>query len=339
MSFIGLDIGTKTIKVIELERDGSKFKLKSAGAISYTGLQIENFSNDKDYANLATTIKKLLHDAKITSKDVNIALPESQVFTRTLRFPFLTDQEVESAVKWEAEEYIPIPLNEAILQHQIVERRENGNPPQVSVLVVAAPRTLVEKYVKVASLAGLNCSFVETELISLVRSLAPPDQTVMIIDFGAESTDLAIAKDEQLVFSRSIQTAGEAFTRAVAQYLGVADAQAEEYKRTYGLSKEQLEGKVGSALEPVFRVVAEEIKKVIHYYQIEEKGIAPTSLILAGGTSGLPGIAPTLTRLLGIEVLIGDPFAKVTVDPKAMANLSNFAPLYSLAVGLAMRGE
>jgi len=336
---VGLDIGSKTIKAVELTPEGSKFRLKAAGAVSYNGVEVDHLVEDKDFANLASAVKKLMHDAKITTKDVSIALSESQVFTRTLRFPLLTDQEVASAVKWEAEEYIPIPMNEAIIQHQILERRETGTPPQVLVLLVAVPRVLVEKYVKVVGMAGLNCVTVETELISLVRSLAPPDQTVMVVDFGAGSTDLAIAKNEQLVFSRSIQTGGEAFTRAVAQYLGIANSQAEEYKRTYGLSPEQLEGKVGSALEPVFRVVSEEIKKVIHYYQIEEKGQAPTSLILSGGSSGLPGIAPMLTKLVGLEVSIGNPFSKISVDATALANLSSFAPLYSISVGLAMRGE
>lgn len=336
---VGLDIGSKTIKVVELARDGGKFRLKAAGAVAFTGLELQHLSEEKDFATLALAVKKLFHDAKISSKDITIALPESLVFTRTLRFPLLTDQEVASAVKWEAEEYIPIPLNEAIVQHQILERRETGTPPQVLVLLVAAPRVLVEKFVKVVNMAGLNCINVETELLSLTRSLAPVDQTAMIIDFGAQSTDLAITKNEQLVLSRSIQTAGEAFTRAVAQYLGVANAQAEEYKRTYGLSPEQLEGKVGSALEPVFKVVSEEIKKVIHFYQIEEKGQAPTTLILSGGTAGLPGLAPTLTKLLGLEVLIGNPFIKISVDAETAKNLASYAPLYSIAVGLAMRNE
>lgn len=336
---VGLDIGSKTIKVVELSREGANFRLKAAGAVAFSGIELSHMSEEKDFITLGEAIKKLLKDAKINSKDISIALPESLVFTRTLRFPLLTDQEVASAVKWEAEEYIPIPLKEAIVQHQILERRETGTPPQVLVMLVAAPRVLVEKYIKVVNMAGLNCVDVETELIALTRSLAPVDQTVMIVDFGAGSTDLAVAKNAQLVLSRSIQTAGEAFTRAVAQYLGVANAQAEEYKRTYGLSPEQLEGKVGAALEPVFRVVAEEIKKVIHFYQIEEKGQAPASLILSGGTAGLPGLSTTLTKLLNLEVLIGNPFIKLAVDAQTAKNLASYAPLYSIAVGLAMKSE
>lgn len=336
---VGLDIGTRTIKAVELARDGDKFKFRAAGAVSYVSTPIEHLSDEKDFAALASVIKKLFQDAKITSKDVSIALSESQVFTRTLKFPLLTDPEIASAVKWEAEEYVPIPIKEAILQHQILERRETSTPPDVLVLLIAVARTLVEKYVKIVNLAGLNCVTVETELLSLVRAIAPPKQTVMIVDFGASTTSLAIARDEKLVLTRTIQTAGEAFTRAVSQYLGVAATQAEEYKRTYGLSNDQLEGKVGKALLPVFKIVGEEIKKVMHFYQIEENKQNPTTLVLSGGTAGLPGIAPTLTQMLGFEVIIGNPFAKIQIDQKSLQNLANFSPLYSIATGLAMREQ
>ncbi len=173
----------------------------------------------------------------------------------------LTDQEISSAVKWEAEQYIPIPIQEAIIQHQIIERRENVSPPEVVVLLVAAPRTLVEKYIQVVEAAKLNVVAVETELISLVRSLAPTNQTTLILDFGARSTDLAIAKNGFLVFSRSIPSAGEAFTRAVSQTLGINPQQAEEYKKVYGIKGENFGGKIGQATEPILLSMLSEIKK------------------------------------------------------------------------------
>lgn len=334
---VGLDIGTKTIKVVELEKNGDKFSLKSAGVIGYNGASVEAFQDEKEMLALADIIRKLFVDAKIESKDVAISLPESQVFTRSIRFPLLSDQEIASAVKWEAEQYIPIPLNEAIIQHQILEKRERATPPEVIVLLVAAPRTLIEKYVKVVNLAKMEVVGVETELLSISRSLAPQNQVSIILDFGARSADLAIVSNGNLIFSRSIATAGEAFTRAIAQALGVNLAQAEEYKRTYGLSTGQLEGKVATSLEAVFRVVAEEIKKAIHFYQTEEKGEPPTSLILSGGTAGMPETSTKLAQLIGLEVVIGNPFAKISLDEASLKNLAPYAPLYSIAVGLAMR--
>jgi type IV pilus assembly protein PilM len=336
---VGIDIGSKSIKVVELERSGSSWALRGSGIIGYKGKSPDHIEDEKELVPLAEALKKLYKDAKISKKEVGISLPEPQVFTRTIRFPLLTDQEIASAVKWEAEQYIPIPVAEAVVQHMILERRETATPPEVLVLLVAAPEALVEKYLKVVGMAGLNASFVETELMSLVRALAPENQTVLLLELGASSTDIAISRNANLVFSRSIPTAGDALTRAVAQNLGVDPQQAEEYKKSYGLSASQLEGKIKGAIDPVFRMVTDEIKKAIHYYQSEEKGDAPKSVIVSGGTAGMPEIVSVLTRALNLEAVMGNPFSKVNISPQAASSLANYAPLYSLAVGLALRGE
>ena len=335
---VGLDIGSKTIKMVELSKEGSGWRLRGSGVIGYAGSPPEHLSDDKDFAALAAAVKKLHREANISSTQICVSLPEQQVFTRTIKFPPLNDAEIASAVKWEAEQYIPISVNEAIIQHQIIERREDTTPPGVLVLLVAAPRILVEKYVKVVEMAGLNPVTVETELMALTRALAPVDQTVLLVDFGARSTDIAIAKNAILSFSRSLSTAGEAFTRAVAQSLGIQETQAEEYKKAYGLSAGQLEGKIRNALDPVFGIVSEEIRKAIHYYQTEEKGESPRSVIVSGGSAGMPEIVSMLTKIIGLEVVVGNPFTKVAMSPETARALAAYAPLYPIAVGLAERG-
>lgn len=335
---VGIDIGSKTVKIVELIPAGNVWRLNGSGVIGYQGVTPDQAKDERDITNIAQVIKKLHAEARISSKNVSIALPEPLVFTRTIKFPPLTDQEISSAVKWEAEQYIPIPIADAIVQHQVIERRLDTTPPEVIVLLVAAPRKLVETYVKAVQLAGLNVVGVETELMSLTRGLAPVNQTVLLVDFGAKSTDIAIAKNGQLTFSRSIPTAGEAFTRAVAQTLGVELQQAEEYKRTYGMEGSQLEGKIKGALDPVFNIVIDEIKKAIHFYQTEERGDTPKTIVLSGGTAGMPQALPLISKALGIEVIIGNPFARISVDPQAMKTIAPYSPLYSIAVGLALRG-
>lgn len=335
---VGLDIGSKTIKIVQIEEEGGKPVLKGSGIIGFNA-NVDVNKTDKDLVPLADAINKLHKEARISSKEITIALPEQQVFTRVIKFPPLTDQEISSAVKWEAEQYIPIPAKEAIIQHQIIERKETSNPPEVNVLLVAAPRNLVEKYVRVVQMAKLNPVAVETELIALTRALAPVNQTTLLLDFGARSADIAIAKNGQLAFSRSIPTAGDALTRAVAQNLGVEVNQAEQYKRAYGLSTNQLEGKIKTALDPVFRLIADEMKKAIQFYQSENKDEPPNAAILSGGTSGMPDIVPFLSKYLGIEVVVANPFSKVAVDPTVMKSLAGYAPLYAIAVGLALRKE
>lgn len=334
---IGLDIGSKTIKLIEVEKTRSKPRLKASGIVGHNSITPDKAQEDKEVKPIAEALKKLHKEAKVSSKYVSLSLPEAQIFTRTIQFPLLTDAEIASAVKWEAEQYIPIPIDQAVVQHQIIEKRQDTTPPSAVVLLIAAPRNLVEKYTKVVEMAGLNVVAVETELMALVRSLAPDDQTVLVVDIGSISTDIAISRNGQLVFSRSISTGGEAFTRAVSQGLGIDLQQAEEYKKTYGLETNQLEGKVAASLGPIFNVVVDEIRKSITYYQSEEKGNKPNSVLLAGGSAGLPGLTRAMTNALNVEVVVGNPFSKIDVDPQVMNSLIKFAPLYSVASGLSMR--
>ncbi len=334
---VGIDIGSKTIKVVELKMESGKPVLKAAGIVGVKNLSIEKIQDESQFTEFSAIIKKLLVDAKISQKEVFISLPESAVFTRNLKFPLLTDQEIASAVKWQAEDIIPIPLKDAIFQHIVLERRENTQPPEVSVLVVAAPRILVEKYVKLLSLAGLTVVGVETELLALARSLSVPAKTLLIIDFGAKGTNMAIVKNDKLTFSRTIPTGGEAISRAIAQNLSIDPTQAEEYKKTYGLSTTQLEGKVSNSIIPVFKIIVEEIKKAIHFYQTDEKGELPSITVLSGGSAGLPDLAGTLAKDIGTEVIIANPFAKISMGSESAASLKPFAPLYSVAVGLALK--
>ena len=334
---VGIDIGSKTIKIVELEKEGGGFALSASGIVGYSGITVDKMSDEKEMASLGQIIKKLHAEAGVSSKDVVISIPEPLVFTRTIKFPMLTDAEIASAVKWESEQYIPIPISEAIVQHTVLARNEKASPPEVVVLLVAAPRVIVEKYIKVVQSAGLNVIAVETELVALTRSLAPLDKTILLVDFGGASTNIAVSNMGLLSFSRSISIAGEAFTRAVAQGLGVTVQQAEEYKKTYGLNSTQLEGKVKGVLEPVLNLVVDEIKKAVSYYLSEEKGETPSAIIVTGGTSAMPEIISMLSQLVGMEVLVGNPFAKVKVDTGTAQKLAPYAPLYSVAVGLAMR--
>ncbi|MBI2007490.1 MAG: type IV pilus assembly protein PilM [Candidatus Blackburnbacteria bacterium] len=336
---LGLDIGLKSIKAVELEPQGDKFTLVAAGV---TGTPPNGLSDlEQDLAATGAAVKKLIGDAKITVREANISLPESSVFTRLIELPDLTDEEISSAVSWQAESYIPIPVEEANIDYQIVNRRspQGGQQGAVEVLLVAAPKALVDKYVRVAALSGLAIAGVETELIALSRAIAPQNQTVLVVDLGGSSTNLAVVKNGQVMFSRSVPTGGMAFARAVAKGLSVSLEQAEEYKKAYGLAKKQLEGKVRAALEPPLGIIAEEMKKAIQYYKGElKKEDAVNEAILSGGAVGMPELATFLAEQLGIEIRIGDPFANIIKDERLTNAFTAYAPLYGVAIGLAEKG-
>lgn len=334
---VGIDIGSKSIKVIEAKKSSDSWQLQVSGAVGFSGNSPEKMVNEEEFVKLAELLKKTVNQIKITSKEVNIGLPERLVFSRVIKFPMLTDEEIVAAIKWEAEQYIPIPLNEAVVQHIVLEKKENSS--EILILLIAVPKTVVEKYIKIVRLAGLNPVSAETELIALSRSIAPVTGTSLILDLGSTSTNMAITKDSKIYFTRSIPVAGEAFTRAVSQGMGITPEQAEEYKKTYGLSSSQLEGKIKNALDPVMRMVVDEIKKAIHFYQTEGQTDIPTSVVLTGGASFMPDIQTYLADLLGLEAVIGDPFNKFSLDQDVAKSLIPYSSYYGIATGLAMREE
>ncbi|OGY07838.1 MAG: hypothetical protein A2782_01705 [Candidatus Blackburnbacteria bacterium RIFCSPHIGHO2_01_FULL_43_15b] len=337
MSVLGLDIGAKSIKVAQLEKRGDLFSLLAAGVTVTPGGGLDS-ENEKDLNLVAEAVKKLLSDAKVTTQNANVVLPENKVITRFVRLPYLTDQEVDSAISWQAEPYIPIPLSEANISYQILRRVDpaGGKPGSVEVLLVAAAKSLIQKYMKVAQIVGLNPLNMETELLALQRSVAPQQQTVALMDFGSSSTSVGIVRNGHLALSYTVATGGDALTRVVAQTFNMDFAQAEQYKRTYGLDTDQVEGKVAQALKPIFAGIVDEIKKAIQYYKTEIGDSNPVAaLVLAGGSSGLPGITSFLTESLGVEVLIGDPFSRITKDQPLDKSFLAYAPMYGVAIGAA----
>jgi len=331
---IGLDIGSTSIKIVYVGRQGGSVHLLSAGVVRAPALGMLSDS-ETDLVVIATTIKKLMADTKISGKEVAVALPESEVVTRVIEMPNLSDQELSSAIEWEAEQYIPMPLSESSLSHEVIERKEGGN---MKVLVVASTKKLVEKYLKVCEMAKIKVTAVDTELIALSRSLIGqgPGSTVLV-DMGARSTDIAIVSGGRVLFARSLATAGEALTRAVALGLSMELNQAEEYKKTYGLDQSKLEAKVRGAMMPVFEVIVGEVKKAIEFYKSQSPSESIKSIVLGGGTAGLSGLVSELASKLGVEVAIGDPFASMIKDEMVAKALAGYAPLYGVAAGLALR--
>lgn len=337
MAVFGLDIGSTSIKAVQLDRRGAGFVLLAAG-ITVTPPSGISSDLDKDLESVAVAVKRLINDAKITAREVNLSIAESQVFTRLVKLPYLTDEEVASAISWQAEPYIPIPVDQASIDYQIVKRvQPSGNTPgSVEVLLVATPKTLVKKYAKVAQMAGLTVVNVESELLALSRALAPAGTTTLIADLGASSSDLGVVKSGQLMVSRSVATGGNVLTRAVSAGLSLGSQQAEEYKRAYGLSDAQLEGKVKATLEPALEVVIDEMKKTLQYYKTEvEREDQVNLLVLTGGAAAMPELTTLLAQTLGLEVVLGDPFARVAKDERTAKSLSSWFPLYGIAVGLA----
>jgi len=336
MEFFGLDIGSHQIKLVKINKSGDQRRLIALGAAPSTQKGILSEA-ESDLTALSTIIKKLYQETKVGVKNVVSSLPQDQVFTQVISLPKLSSDELISALKWEAEQYVPIPLAEVTLTHQVIgETKENGKE-KIEVLLAAAPNRLVDRMIAVLKGAGLNPLSLELEIMAVARSLVMPGSEVtMVVDLGARATDLAVIEKGQIIFVRSIATAGEAFTRAVASSLSLDINQAEAYKKAYGADPEKLEGKMINALMPVIEIMVAEMEKIIQFHQLEKKKEIKR-VVLTGGTAGLPDIASFLAKKLNLEIQIGDPFVSVVKDALVKKVPPQELPLYAIASGLAMK--
>lgn len=340
---VGLDIGTSSIKVVSLERDKEIFKLVSLGTIASPQPGMVSDS-DTDLEALANALKKLLAATKIEPKKLVVALPESRVFTRVIDdLPFLTDNELASAIRYAAEEFIPMSLADVNLNWQVLVRSDSKEKDaRTIVLVIASPKHAVSKYLKVLSLAGLMPTALETELIAITRSLVgnnPFSPTTLIIQLGATTTDFAAVSRGLIWFTRSISTGGMALTRALAQHFNFEVNQAEQYKKIYGLTEEQLEGKVYEALKPIIDIIASEGKRVIQAFEAKYPQNPIKRVVVSGGGAKMPGLVVYLANTLGLEVQEADPWYSIAREKSSTIKLSQDAPSYAVAVGLALRED
>lgn len=336
---LGLDIGTTTIKLVEIEKNGKNNKLVTANLATSPpkGLLSEAAF---DQAALVEAIKKIVSDAHINTKIVNVGLAEAAVFSRVIEMPQLSEKELASAIRWEAEQYIPLPLPEVILDYQVLLKNKGENSSNMDVFLVAAPKALVAKYENIIAQSGLEIVSIEPEAIALNRavmdsSLSAP--VTLVAAIGAENTTMFVSKKGNVSLTHSIATAGNALSRALSVDLGIDQMQAEEYKKTYGIKQEELSGKIGSSVGPLLQNLVSEIKRAMSFYAEKNKDAEPIRrIVLLGGSAKLPGLVVYLAEELGIETQIGDPWQKVSETQKLSA--LPFEPiLFAQAVGLALK--
>lgn len=340
---IGLDMGFSTIKVVALSLDSTPPKLISLGTIASPQPGMLSDS-DVELEAVSETVKRLFTAAKIEETEVIAALPESKVFTRVVDdLPFLTDSELPSAIRYASEEFIPMPITEVNLNWQVLSRNNSTEKQAKTVVfVVASPKNVVNKYVKVLSKAGLTLKSLETEVIAATRSLVGNNSfspTTLIVQMGATTTDLAVVSSGLILLTRSISTGGLALTRTIAQQFGFEIAQAEEYKKVYGLSQDQLEGKVFTSLKPVVDIILGETRRVIQSFEIKHPQNQIKRIVLSGGGAKMPGLVIYLANNLGLEVQEADPWYFIAKDKTIIGKLALEAPFYSVAVGLALRED
>ncbi len=333
----GLDIGTTSIKVCKLKKTGKTYMLDSVIVSPNTskGIMSESLV---DQQKLGNSLRELITRAGIKDRNVNVSLPESQVYTKIIEMPLLSDKELAAALKWEMEQYIPLPLDQVKTDWQVLQKIEGKEKKGMFVLIVAAPTAVLEKYEKILTQVDLVGESIETEILSVQRALAPLFATQvahLVLHVGASSSIIAVVREQILQMVFPIGLGGTAITRAISADLGIDLAQAENYKKAYGLNQQAFEGKIGKALSPILESITGDIKKALLLYKEKYKEEI-SQIILSGGTALLPGIDAYFINSLNTQIVIGNCW-----DLYGITNIPNEvrreAPSFNVVFGLALR--
>lgn len=335
---IGLDIGSSTIKLVQLAPvSAGRFRLVALGQVATPVVEDQR---EWDQAR-SKVIKDLVGDTKASTKATVISLPESLVYTRVIEMPVLAEPELSSTIRFQAEQYIPVPLADVVLKHQVLAMPEAGTPgSKMSVLLIAAPNDVLSRYTLLLSNAGLEVVAVETEILAVARaiiSLETSPLVTMLVHLGAESTTISVFKDGLLVLAQSINTGGAAVVRSVATQLSLDNKQAEEYVKFYGFDQSKLEGKVAAAVKPIIELIIGEVKRAMAFYQTRETTQPLKRVVLTGGLALLPGLVQHFTESIGLEVQLGNSFANVELTPLQEKEIGESGPLFAASVGLALK--
>lgn len=342
-SYIGIDMGSSSIKVVQMGDDNGRPRLMSYG---YIEQHTDIVKNDAE-ASMQTAVnglRSVIHESHISSNRAIAALPSFTVFTSIISLPMMTRKELNSAVRWEAKKFVPMPIDDLALNWNLLKDPAQAapagekTPKSLKVLITAAPKSLVRRYISLFKLAGLQLIDLDTEAFALERSLIGTDPApVMIVDIGAEATNVAVMVDGIPLVNRSIDVGGESITKAIAQSLNVDQTRAEQFKRDFGLSTmNQKVSPIPKTIEFVLSSITNEIRFVLNLYR--SQGTAPVEkIILSGGSAFLLNLPEYLYQTLSIKTFIGDPWARVVHPVELKGVLAEIAPRFSVAAGLAMR--
>jgi len=352
-SFLGVDIGTFSIKVVELSIHGNRRKLDNYAEIQAGALYEKAFRSFEkstlsvSNADVVRAIKAALQEARIKSNRVVFSIPDFSTFFTTFNLPPMTEEEIPQAVQYEARQHIPLPLSEVTLDWQVVD--QNQKSPKTSpykILLVAVPNEVIRQYQDIALNAGLELAAMEAEVFGLARAINSSEKEkgpVALVDIGARSTTISIVDKEALQISHSFDTSGNDFTDVVAKALRVTRDQAEKMKREYGLRRNSANTEVFSILLNGVSILRDEVAKHFLYWHThkDEDGKDRSSIkkiILCGGDSNLIGLSEYLSVSIKSNVEMADVWVNIADTEKYIPQIDFKQSLaFASALGLALR--
>jgi len=364
-SFLGIDLGAGSVKLVELRNEQGRPRLVSYGMYEVPLAEINDNDWSKKRAQAIEIVKMLKEQTKASTNLVVSALPTFEVFSSLITVPAVATKDLVNAIRLEAKKVVPRPLDEMTFDWKEVGATDiqakgkaavddpSANPPELGVitgskateqkkiLITAAPKELVNEYVAIFKEAGFRLVGLETEAIALSRSLIGKDPSVvMVADMGAKTTNLSIIEQGIPVVNRGVNFGGIQVTKKIAERMNISQQQVEQWKRDMGLDPR--ENELSPAIQTILDDLLHEIRYLFQLYRRqfaggEEMSSSIEKIVFAGGSAFVPGLAQYLAQQLNVPVHLGDPWARIIYPEDLAVPLSEIGPAMAVAVGLAMR--
>lgn len=317
----GMDIGHDTIRVMEFDMSRSVPKIRGYGSVEFSASAIDNgvIVKPELIARAAMTLFKKELKGDISTKRVAVSLPASKALTRAVRLPKMSEKDIADAVQTEIEQNLPAHADTLYIDYTTL--REDAE--NIEVFVVAMPRQIVDSYLTLTRMMGLEAVLFDTAIGASARLFALDKQSMIpsvLVDFGANTTDITVF-NQGLVVTGTVAFGGDDITQTIVRTLGVTPREAVMLKSKYGLSKSAVQDQMVAAADPSLGLLIKEIRRTIRYYEQRYTKEQPIGqIVIMGGGANMPGLATHLTERMNLPVR--------TFDPSLHIEFGHLRPFY-----------
>ena len=343
---LGIDISSTTVKLLELSksagRNGAMYRVEAYGVEPLPANAVVE-KNIAEVDAVGEAIRAAVRRSGSRAKHAAVAVSGSAVITKVISMPAaLSDQELESQIQLEADQYIPYPLEEVNLDFEVVGPSEK-NPDLVDVLLAASRSENVDDRVAALEMAGLTANIVDVEAYAMENACSQlmdqmpehgEDQTIAIADIGATTTTLNVLHNNKIIYTREQNFGGRQLTEEIQRRYGLSLEEAGMAKRQGGLP----DNYIPEVLEPFKEAMAQQVSRSLQFFFSSSAYNNVDHIILAGGSSSIVGVDDLIEEKLGTPASVANPFANMSVASKVKHQaLSADAPALMIACGLALR--
>lgn len=344
-SYLGVDIGTTSIKLAELGFSANRFRLKNYGLLESYG-HLERLNDalqtsslklfERETIELLRTLLKKVHP---NSNKAIASIPAFASFVTLVDLPVMTNEETTQAMPFQARQFIPLPISEVAIDWiKVGEFEDESGGKKQQVLLIAVPQDHIRKYQMIFKEAGLDLVYLEIEGLALTRVLIGTDQTpTLIMDIGSRSTNILVADEGSLRMSAQTDFAGGTLTQTISSGLNIDVRRAEELKKQRGLQGEGGEMELSTLMFPYLDAIIGEAERMRKKYE-SAYGVKLERVILSGGTALLFGLDSYVKNQIGLPVHRVNPFAKIEYPGNLEPIIKDLGPLLAVAIGLGIRG-